>query len=149
MKHGYNKITIQTRNNQDLRRQKYEKVELQIKMLSCLQGSCLIYVICVCLRIVVCLRLVYGGAQHILCCAFFFFFFGFVCLCLVICVPSVASSSGLSILECPFGFCNVYLRNKSWKPECVLSFNMGWRILVNCIPRLWLGINLEARDKIY
>jgi hypothetical protein len=23
-----------------------------------------------------------------------------------------------------------YLRNKSWKPECVLSFNMGWRILV-------------------
>ena len=29
----------------------------------------------------------------------------------------------------------IYLRNKSWKPECVLSFNMGWRILVNCIPR--------------
>ena len=23
-----------------------------------------------------------------------------------------------------------YLRNKSWKPECVVSFNMGWRILV-------------------
>ena len=23
-----------------------------------------------------------------------------------------------------------YLRNKSWKPECVLSFNMDWRILV-------------------
>ena len=22
------------------------------------------------------------------------------------------------------------LRNKSWKPECVGSFNMGWRILV-------------------
>ena len=22
-----------------------------------------------------------------------------------------------------------YLRNKSWKPECVLSVNMGWRIL--------------------
>ena len=21
--------------------------------------------------------------------------------------------------------CIVYLRNKSWKPECVLSFNMG------------------------
>jgi hypothetical protein len=21
-------------------------------------------------------------------------------------------------------------RNKSWKPECALSFNMGWRILV-------------------
>jgi hypothetical protein len=25
----------------------------------------------------------------------------------------------------------LYLRNKSWKPECVLSFNMGWWILVN------------------
>ena len=24
----------------------------------------------------------------------------------------------------------VYLRNKSWKPECVWSFNMGWQILV-------------------
>ena len=24
----------------------------------------------------------------------------------------------------------IYLRNKSWKPECVWSFNMGWRILV-------------------
>jgi len=24
----------------------------------------------------------------------------------------------------------IYLRNKSWKPECVLSFNMDWRILV-------------------
>jgi hypothetical protein len=23
-----------------------------------------------------------------------------------------------------------YLRNKSWKPKCVLSFNIGWRILV-------------------
>jgi hypothetical protein len=22
------------------------------------------------------------------------------------------------------------LRNNSWKPECALSFNMGWRILV-------------------
>ena len=24
----------------------------------------------------------------------------------------------------------VWLRNKSWKPECVGSFNMGWQILV-------------------
>jgi hypothetical protein len=31
-------------------------------------------------------------------------------------------------------------RNKSWKPECVLSFNMDWRILVNFIPCFWLGI---------
>jgi hypothetical protein len=23
-----------------------------------------------------------------------------------------------------------YLRNKSWKPECVGSFNMDWQILV-------------------
>ena len=23
-----------------------------------------------------------------------------------------------------------HLRNKSWKPDCVLSFNMGWRILI-------------------
>ena len=34
------------------------------------------------------------------------------------------------------------LRNKSWKPECVLSFNMGWRILI-------FYPELEARDKIY
>ena len=24
----------------------------------------------------------------------------------------------------------LYLRNNSWKPESILSFNMGWRILV-------------------
>jgi hypothetical protein len=30
-------------------------------------------------------------------------------------------------------------RNKSWKPECASSFNMGWQILVNSNPRLWLG----------
>ena len=29
-------------------------------------------------------------------------------------------------------------RNNSCKPECVLSFNMGWRILVNFVPRPWL-----------
>ena len=27
------------------------------------------------------------------------------------------------------------LRNKSWKPECVLDFNVSWRILV-----IWLGM---------
>jgi hypothetical protein len=26
------------------------------------------------------------------------------------------------------------------EPECVLRFNMDWRILVNFIPRFWLGI---------
>ena len=36
----------------------------------------------------------------------------------------------------------VHLRNKSWKPECVGSFNMDWRILV-------FYPELEARDIIY
>ena len=36
----------------------------------------------------------------------------------------------------------LYLRNKSWKPECVGSFNMDWRILV-------FYPEPEARDKIY
>jgi hypothetical protein len=35
-----------------------------------------------------------------------------------------------------------YLRNKSWKPDCVGSFNMDWRILV-------FYPEPEARDKIY
>jgi hypothetical protein len=34
------------------------------------------------------------------------------------------------------------LRNKSWKPECVGSFNMDWRILV-------FHPEPEVRDKIY
>jgi len=33
----------------------------------------------------------------------------------------------------------IYLRNKSWKPESVLSFNMGWRILVLCQPMFKLN----------
>jgi hypothetical protein len=39
-------------------------------------------------------------------------------------------------------FLFVRLRNKSWKPECVGSFNMDWRILV-------FYPQLEAREKIY
>jgi hypothetical protein len=35
----------------------------------------------------------------------------------------------------------IKLRNKSWKPECVGSFNMDWRILV-------FYPEPEARDKI-
>ena len=35
-----------------------------------------------------------------------------------------------------------YLRNKSWKPELVGSFNMDWRILV-------FYPEPEARDNIY
>ena len=29
--------------------------------------------------------------------------------------------------------------NNSWKPECVLSFNMGWRIVVNVLVLTWVG----------
>ena len=36
----------------------------------------------------------------------------------------------------------IYLRNKSWKSECVGSFNMDWRILV-------FYPEPEAMDKIY
>ena len=36
----------------------------------------------------------------------------------------------------------VYLRNKSWKPESVGSFNMDWQILV-------YYPEPKARDKIY
>jgi hypothetical protein len=28
----------------------------------------------------------------------------------------------------------VYLRNKSWKPECVGSFNMDWQIFIVFYP---------------
>ena len=35
-----------------------------------------------------------------------------------------------------------FLRNKSWKPECVESFNMNWQILV-------FYPEPETRDKIY
>jgi hypothetical protein len=37
-----------------------------------------------------------------------------------------------------YHICTYQNRNKSWKPECVLSFNMDWQI--NFIPHLWLGI---------
>ena len=48
-------------------------------------------------------------------------------------------SSNQSIL--PYLYFQTYQnQNNSWKPECVLSFNTGWRILVNFIPRLQLGI---------
>jgi hypothetical protein len=43
-----------------------------------------------------------------------------------------------------FVYCcsSCYLRTKSWKPECVGSFNMDWRILV-------FYPEPEARDNIY
>jgi hypothetical protein len=46
---------------------------------------------------------------------------------------------GFMVFSVFFGF---YLRNKSWKPECVGSFNMDWWILV-------FYPEPEARDKIY
>jgi hypothetical protein len=39
-------------------------------------------------------------------------------------------------------YVHYYLRNKSWKPECVGRFNTDWRILV-------FYPEPEARDKIY
>ena len=36
-----------------------------------------------------------------------------------------------------------YLRNKSWKPECVGSFNMGWRIWV-CYPEPELKLKTHS-----
>ena len=35
-------------------------------------------------------------------------------------------------------------RNKSWKPECVLSFKMGWRILVKFIRQLMLRLKTHS-----
>ena len=49
------------------------------------------------------LRLVRGGVLHIVCCVLF------CCLRLESCVPNVGNFSGLSILDCPFGFTVVYL----------------------------------------
>ena len=37
-----------------------------------------------------------------------------------------------------FNLC-LYLRNNSWKPYCVVSFNMGWRIIL-FYPEQWQGI---------
>jgi hypothetical protein len=35
-------------------------------------------------------------------------------------------------------------RNKSWKPECILSFNMGWRISVNIIHQPMLKLKTHS-----
>jgi hypothetical protein len=37
-----------------------------------------------------------------------------------------------------------YLRNKSWKPECVLSFNMGWRIQFTYIRQPMLKLKAHS-----
>ena len=80
------------------------------------------------------LCLVYGGVQHILCCVFCFFGLRLV-FCVWWCtthialrflfclsssyVPNVASFSGLSILDCPFGFSNAY-----WKQMKILYITL-------------------------
>ena len=56
--------------------------------------SFLVFVLC----------LLYVGVQHILCCVFCF-----DCLRLASSVPNVANFSGLSIIDCHFGFSIVYL----------------------------------------
>jgi hypothetical protein len=35
---------------------------------------------------------------------------------------------------------NHYVRNNSWKPECALSFNMGWQDISKFYPSLPLRI---------
>jgi hypothetical protein len=37
-----------------------------------------------------------------------------------------------------------FLRNKSWKPECVLSFNMGWRITFTNIRQPMLKLKTHS-----
>jgi hypothetical protein len=69
-------------------------VTISVFTSGCLQvGSCLIYIICFCFRIV---------ASNTYCVVFF------VCFSSS-CVPYVASFSGLSILIAPSVFSNVYL----------------------------------------
>ena len=69
-----------------------------------MKGLCLIYVICICLRIVV---------FNIYCVVFFFVFFIFV-----LCVPYVAIFSGLSICIAPSVFSNGYFCNLFNKNRC-------------------------------
>jgi len=63
-------------------------------------GSFLHSVVCRSSRVFLCL-FSYSGVQHILCCVFCFCI---GCLRFVSCTPNVASFSGLSILDCLFGF---------------------------------------------
>ena len=79
--------------------------------------------------------LAYSGVQHILCCFFASFVFvlclvydgiqhvlycvsWFICFRLMSCVPNIASFSGLSILDCPFGSSNNILPIKNYGKLC-------------------------------
>ena len=87
-----------------------ERVLFLVSSLSCLQqGSCLIQVICVC-----CAQ---WCSTHIVLCFCFVF--------LRIVYPMLPVSLYCTFLIVPSVFSNVYLRNRSWKPYCVVSFNIG------------------------
>ena len=59
------------------------------------------------------------------------------------CSASLTASNILAIvIDSSFVEQTAELRNKSWKSECVLSFNMDWQILV-------FYPEPEARDTIY
>ena len=59
------------------------------------------------------LCLVYDGIQHLLYCVSWF-----ICFRLMSCVPNIASFSGLSILDCPFGSSNNILPIKNYGKLC-------------------------------
>ena len=41
----------------------------------------------------------------------------------------------------PYLSCQTYqIRNNAWKPECALSFNMGWQDISKCYPSLPIWI---------
>jgi len=64
----------------------------------------------------------YSGVQHILHCVFCF-----VCLRLVLCVPNVPSISGLSILDCPFGFLgHLFMYTTTWPLDIDLTIDSEW-----------------------
>ena len=67
---------------------------------------------------------VYSGVQHIIHC----FSFLLVCLHIVSCVPNVTSLSGLSILDSPWVFSNVYLLVT---PLQMVSGRCDW-LLLDC-----------------
>ena len=76
------------------------------------QGSCLIYVICVCLRIVM---------SNTYCVVFLFCFSSS-------CVPYVVNVSGLSIIDCPSVFSNVYSTTGQFCNIFMIN-KPNWRIL--------------------
>ena len=70
-------------------------------------------VLCFFASFVFVLCLVYDGIQHVLYCVSWF-----ICFRLMSCVPNIASFSGLSILDCPFGSSNNILPIKNYGKLC-------------------------------